>query len=122
MTHDQLQYRSFWWLWNNYPEYRQLFWGTFNDIKQTEKILGPIGEKRRQVILSKMKSLGMVKGILDFMFFYDHVLYVIDFKVGNDRLSKEQKAHIAQIESQGGKAYTCSTEKEFQEIIHKIIL
>jgi hypothetical protein len=120
-SHDRLQYDSFTWLWNNYPHLRQLFWGTFNDLKQVEKIIGNIKDKRR-IILSNMKSLGMVKGVLDFMFYYKGVLHVIDFKVGNDRLSPEQKTFIAQIESQGGKGYEVRTLEEFKSIIEKIIL
>lgn len=119
-SHDFLQYTCFTWLWNEHPELRQLFWGTFNDIKQVEKITGNLKEKRR-IILSHMKSLGMVKGVLDFMFYYGGVLHVIDFKVGADRLSKEQKTFIAQIESQGGKGYEVRTIEEFKNIIDEII-
>jgi formylmethanofuran dehydrogenase subunit B len=98
-----------------------LFFSTFNDLKQVEKIIGNIKDKRR-IILSNMKSLGMVKGVLDFMFYYKGVLHVIDFKVGNDRLSPKQKTFIAQIESQGGKGYEVRTIEEFKSIIEKIIL
>lgn len=121
MTHDKLQYNCFTWLWNNHQELRQLFWGTFNDIKQVEKIIGSVGNKR-QIILSHMKSLGMVKGILDFMFYYKGVLHVMDFKVGKDKLSKEQKTFITQVESQGGKGYEVRSFEEFQKIILNIIL
>lgn len=69
-----------------------------------------------------MKSLGMVKGVLDFVFFYKGALYVIDFKVGSDRLSPEQKDHSAKVKEQGGWAYECSTLEDFQKIINDIIL
>lgn len=126
MTHDKLQYECFVWLWNNYPNLRQLFWGTFNDIKQVEKIVGAImkikfSQTIRRIILSNMKSLGMVKGVLDFMFYYDGVLHVMDFKVGNDRLSPEQKEFIKQIETQGGKGYEIRSLDEFKQIIICII-
>lgn len=120
MNHDKLQYSCFTWLWNSHPELRQLFWGTFNDIKQVEKIIGNVGNKR-QIILSHMKSLGMVKGILDFMFYHKGVLHVIDFKVGTDKLSPEQKSFIKQIESQGGKGYEVRTIEEFQNIINGLL-
>lgn len=120
MSHDKLQYMCFTWLWNEHPELRQLFFGTFNDIKQVEKITGNLKEKRK-IILSHMKSLGMVKGVLDFMFYFCGVLHVIDFKVGSDKLSKEQKTFIAQIESQGGKGYEVRSLDEFKKIIYDII-
>lgn len=121
MTHDRLQFEAFCWFWNTRPEMRQLFWSTFNDLKQVEKIIGNIGNEKRRIILSHMKSLGMVKGVLDFMFYYQGVLHVIDFKVGDDKLSKEQKTFIKQIESQGGKGYEIRTLEEFKSLIEKII-
>ena len=119
-THDRLQYECFNWMWNEHPELRQLFFGTFNDIKQVEKITGNLKDKRR-IILSHMKSLGMVKGVLDFIFYYKKVLHVIDFKVGTDSLSKEQKTFIEQIEDQGGKGYEVRSLDEFKKIIYGII-
>ena len=68
-----------------------------------------------------MKSLGMVKGVLDFIFYYKKVLHVIDFKVGTDSLSKEQKTFIEQIEDQGGKGYEVRSLDEFKKIIYGII-
>lgn len=121
MTHDALQYQCFTWMWNEYPMHRKLFWGTFNDIKQVEKILGNVGNDKRRIILSKMKSLGMVKGILDFMFYYKSVLYVMDFKVGNDSLSKDQKEFIRQVVDNGGKAYEIREVEQFQDIIKGVL-
>ena len=121
MTHDQLHGLCFRWFWNAYPELRRLFWGNFNDIKQVEKIIGNVGNKKRMIVLSLMKGLGMVKGVVDFTFYYSGVLYAIDFKVGNDRLSKEQKEHIERIEAQGGVGKEIRTLEEFQEFIKGVI-
>lgn len=120
LTHDALQADCHLFLWNNYPELRQLFFGTFNDIKVVEKILGPVG-RARQIILSKMKTLGMVKGILDYQFYYKGVLYIIDFKVGNDHLSPEQKLTIERVEAQGGKGYEIRSLEQFQKTIEDIL-
>jgi len=122
MTHDRLQFECFSWMWNEHQELRRLFWCTFNDIKQVEKITKNIGNKTRQIILSNMKSLGMVKGVLDFVFFYKGALHVIDFKVGGDKLSPEQKDHSTKVKQQGGQAYECSTLEDFQKIINNIVL
>lgn len=124
--HDKLQYQCFMYLWNERPELRYLFWSTFNDIKLVEKLLGAmmgvkLTSKVRMAILSTMKTLGMVKGILDFMFYYKNVLYVMDFKVGADRLSKEQNAFIKAIEEQGGVGMEIRSLEKFKEITDKII-
>lgn len=121
LTHDQLQFRCFWHLHNNHPELRKLFWGTFNDIKTVESILGNIGNRLRMIILSKMKSLGMVKGVVDFMFYYAGCLHVMDFKIDGDRLTKEQKEHMAQVIDQGGKAYEIRSLEQFIDVIERIL-
>lgn len=121
MTHDQLQYSCFSWLWNEHPELRKTFWGSFSDIKQVEAIIGNIGNDKRRIILSKMKSLGMVKGILDFVFYHKSVLYVMDFKVGSDRLSEDQLEFIRMIELNGGKGYEVKSLEGFKSLINGII-
>lgn len=121
MTHDKLQQSCFVWLWNNEQPLRRLFWSTFNDIKQVEKIIGNIGNKKRSIVLSHMKSLGMVKGVVDFMFYFSGALYIMDFKVKGDRLSNEQRAFIKAIEGQGGKFYEIESLEQFKKIIYEII-
>ena len=121
LKHDQLQNACHIWMWNNHPELRQLFSGTFNDIKTVEKRLGPLPSRVRIIILSKMKSLGMAKGILDYQFYYAGVFHILDFKVGKDKLSPEQKLTIKRVEEQGGKGYEIRSLEQFQLIIKKII-
>lgn len=121
LSHDGLQFLCFRWLWNNYPELRYLFWGTFNDVKQVEKIIGPMSPRQRMVILSKMKSLGLVKGVLDFMFYYDKKLYVMDFKIGSDKLSKEQLEFIDKIKKQGGEGYEVRSLEQFKNLLQNIL-
>jgi hypothetical protein len=45
----------------------------------------------------------------------------MDFKVGPDKLSPEQKTFIKQIESQGGKGYEIRSLEQFKEIIICIV-
>lgn len=125
-NHDRLHMDCFMWLWNNFPELRMTHWGIFNDIKIPEKIIGAMLKVRltsrvRAAVLSMMKSLGMVKGVLDFMFYHNGVLHVMDFKVKNDRLKPEQLKFIAQIEAQGGKGYEIRSLEQFQGIINNIL-
>lgn len=121
MTHDKLQQSCFVWLWNNEQQLRRLFWSTFNDIKQVEKIIGNIGNRKRSIVLSHMKSLGMVKGVVDFMFYFSGVLYIFDFKVEGDRLSKEQKEFIEAVEKQDGKFFEIRSLEQFKKTIYEII-
>lgn len=68
-----------------------------------------------------MKSLGLVKGVLDFEFYYAGTLYVFDFKVGKDKLSKEQKEYIKAIEKQEGQGFEIRSLEEFKARIMWII-
>lgn len=126
MSHDQLQSACFVWLWNTRPDLRGTFWGTFNDIKQVEKLIGALmkiklSDTVRRAILSKMKGLGMVKGLVDFIFYYKGVLYVMDFKIGPDKLSPEQKDFIKAIETQGGRGMEIRDLEQFKNIIYEVV-
>lgn len=127
MSHDKLQSECHVWMWNNYPELRYLFHSNFNDIKIVEKIIGgimrvKISSRARMAAISAMKSLGMVKGVMDWQFYYNNTLYVIDFKTGTDRLTKEQKQYRDAIIAQGGKFYEVRGVEEFKKIISEIIM
>ena len=71
--------------------------------------------------MARLKSMGHVKGVLDYEVYYKGCLHVFDFKVGKDKLSPEQKAHISAIESQGGKGYEIRSLEQFQKIIENIL-
>lgn len=113
--HNKLQQDCHVWLWNTYPELRHLSHGNINNLTSYT------GTKQDRVTMSKLKAIGLVKGVLDYQFYFKGVLHVFDFKIGNDRLSSEQKAYICQIEKQGGKGYEIRSLEKFQEIINAII-
>jgi len=71
--------------------------------------------------LVKLKSIGLVKGIMDLEFYYNKVLYVFDIKMPGDRLSKQQLEFIAAIEKQGGKGYEIRSFEEFKQLIEGIL-
>ena len=68
-----------------------------------------------------LKSIGLVKGVMDLEFYYKSVLHVFDIKIGNDSFTKEQKMYMSQIESQGGKGYIIKSFEKFQDIIKSIL-
>jgi hypothetical protein len=120
MTHDRLQFECHTWLWNRFPELRYLSHANFNDIKLVLNFV-KIPQKTQQIIGSRMKSLGMVKGVLDYQFLYQNKLYAFDFKVGDDKLSKEQKEFIKQLKNHGGEAYEVRSLEQFKLIILGIL-
>lgn len=147
MKHDQLQYQCHTWLWNEHPELRYLFHANFNnlsteDLGDTDKVKKikdlfdsgkPSLDKIKAIInfdfgttkatmkMARLKSIGLVRGVLDYEFFYNGQLYFFDFKVGNDKLSKSQLEFIRFTERQGAKCYEIRSLDQFQQIINAII-
>ena len=113
MNHGQLQAKIFTWMWNEYPELRYLCFSVTNNLTtETE-------DARRK--MGQLKSLGVVKGVLDLIFYYKGRMYAFDIKVGKDKLSTEQKEFIAAITKQGGYGCEIRSLEEFQEKIGRII-
>lgn len=113
MKHNTLQSSCHLWFWNEYPELRGLFHANFNNLTTETP------DARRQ--MSRLKSLGLVAGVLDYEFFYNGVLHVFDFKVGSDSLSDKQLDFIQKVEKHGGKAYEIRNFETFRSIILEII-
>lgn len=126
MTHDQLHSSAHLFMWNNYPELRGLFHTNFNDIKIIESTLRGITGfsigKARGSIISKLKSIGLVKGVFDHEFLYKGTMYFFDAKIPPDTLSDEQKQFKQINELHGAKCYTYTSLEEFKEIIEGIVL
>lgn len=108
--HEKLQRECFLWFWNKYPEHRYLMHGNINSHHKWNKI-----------DVSVLKGIGLVKGVLDLEFYYKGVLYVMDIKVGSDKLKWEQLEYIKQIEAHGGKGFEIRSVEQFKKIIKKII-
>lgn len=125
MTHDQLQSAAHLYLWNQYPELRQLFHSNFSDVKIVESVLrGTTGQSigsSRGIIISKMKAIGLVKGTFDQELFYHGQIYYFDAKLPTDRLSPEQLTFKEINERHGAICQTYSTVEEFMKIIETIL-
>lgn len=115
MTHDQLQAQCFLFLWNEHPELRYLCFSSMNNL--TTQL--PDKEARR--VMAIRKSLGMVKGVLDLIFYYRGRMYAFDIKVGKDKLKPEQLEFIAAIAAQGGYGCEIRSFEEFKSKIDEII-
>ncbi len=107
LSHDQLQAQCFLWHWTEYPEQRGLMHANNNNSRN--KIEG-----------NQKKALGVVKGVLDLEYFYASKLYFFDIKIGRDKLSDDQLAFIAKVESEGAKCYEIRSLEQFQEFIKSV--
>jgi hypothetical protein len=93
---------------NEYPETRGCFFAVTNNSEHAVR-----GASR--------KALGMVSGVSDTLFFWKGQLYCFEFKTEIGVKSPAQKKWQKIIESQGAIYYVVRSEKEFFEIIVRII-
>lgn len=64
-------------------------------------------KKRFSIFISQRKAVGVLSGVTDLVIYRNGILYMMDVKIGRDKLSDNQKLFIKAIERQGG---------EFREI------
>lgn len=125
MSHDQLQSAVHLWMWNQHPELRQLFHSNFSDIKIIESALrattGQSIGQARGIIISKLKAVGLVKGVFDHELLYKGQMYFFDTKIPPDHLSPEQITFKEINELHGAKCYTYTTLEEFQNMFYNIL-
>lgn len=92
-------------------------WHTPNELRPHP------GETQAKLSLriAQAKSIGMVPGVLDLVFYWKGCLHIFDIKLGTDRLSQQQNTFIDQVEKNGGKAYIISDFDEFCRIFTEIV-
>jgi len=98
--HDQLLANMHEWLWNEHPETRYMYHANFNNLPLALESMLPVSVKMR--LMSVIKHIGAVNGVMDAEFYWAGRMYAFDAKVGADRLSKEQLAFGAALLAQGG--------------------
>ena len=118
-SHERLQSESHLYLHNEHPELRGLFHANFNGLPLILERVIPLNVKLR--IMSTLKAVGLVKGILDYEFYYAGRLYMFDFKVGNDKLSKEQIECGKAIVANGGAFCEIRSLEQFKLEIENIL-
>lgn len=89
MTEDQLQAKCFQLTWNHFPELRRKFWAV------------PNGGHRDPITAKKLQATGVIPGVWDVHFFYRGTFFVVEFKVGNNQLSKPQNEWIQALADEG---------------------
>lgn len=137
LGHDAIQQKVFEYLWNNYPESRRCFWHTPNELTPDNYVQQAIAatkkscpswiicilkewQKRFLIKLSKRKSIGVLAGVTDLVFYWKGVLYMFDIKIGSDTLSDAQKAFILANKAQGGMFFEISSVDQGIDIINSI--
>lgn len=115
MTHEQLIAQCTQWFWNTFPEERRMLYAVNNNVSA--------GLSRQQQILegAKNKAKGVVAGVLDLCYIcFDGRSIYLDAKIGNDRLSDEQKDFCSKLDSRGILWFVFSTFEEFRNIINTL--
>ncbi len=123
MTHEQLINVCFLWHWNEFPEDRRMLYAVNNNI--SEGLLKFVPQGRREQVArqegAKNKSKGVVAGILDFCYIGYNSVCWLDGKVGDDKLSDEQKDFIKKCQDKGHLCFTFRSLEEFQKIMYSLI-
>ncbi len=116
--HDKLQQKCFVWLWNNYPETRRTFWHTPNEQRRYP------GETERHHIsrIVQAKSIGVLKGVVDLVWYWKGKLHCFDIKVGADSLSDDQRLFLQAIIAQGGTFTEVRSEDDFKVFVNATML
>jgi len=87
LSHDQLQAKCFQWAWNNYPQFRGLFWSNNNNAPM-------LSGQALKIALSRLKALGLVQGVADMSLVgLDGKFNAVEFKAGADKQSESQILH-----------------------------
>jgi len=118
-THEALFSQCHTYLWNEHPQTRLMAHANFNGLPLVLEKMLPLNLKLR--IMATLKAVGLVKGILDYELFFAGRLYMFDFKVGTDRLSKDQLAVGAALVAQGGAFCEIRSLEQFKDEVECIL-
>ena len=110
MSEDKLQAEFFQHVWNNYPQLRRCMWAV------------PNGGLRNKLEAFKLKATGTIAGVWDLHIFYKGKFYIIETKVGNNKLSDKQILWRDVMISQGAKAFVYYNMQEGMKIIDEILV
>lgn len=131
----QLQAQCFQWAWNTYPATRSLLFHVTNEVKpyaaETDKEAMARGcplqwkypgetSKALSIRIAKMKAAGLVPGVADLVFLWDHV-HVFELKVGRNRTSLEQDRFAESVRLHGHLYYEIRDFQTFRAVFSSIM-
>lgn len=117
--HERLQAQCHQYLWNEYPQTRGLAHANFNGLPLALEGKLPISLKIK--IMSTLKAVGLVRGVLYYELYWSGRLFCFDFKVGSDKLSKDQLEYGAKVVENGGSFMEIRSLESFQSEIESIL-
>lgn len=109
MSEDQLQAKFFQYVWNKHPELRYCIWAV------------PNGGYRNKLEAAKLKATGMLAGVWDLHIFYRGKFYIIETKVGHNKLSDKQIKWRDVMLRHGAQAFVYYTFEDGVKIIEEIL-
>lgn len=109
MTEDRLQQECFRWWNNTYPMYRGLLFHV------------PNGGSRNAREGAKFKTMGVVKGVSDFIFLWSGDAFFIELKVKGGCQSQDQKHWEALVKGERFDYFVVWNFTDFKDLITKII-
>jgi len=109
ISEDRLTQECYLWFHNEFPSLRGLLFHV------------PNGGARNAREGAKFKSMGVWKGVADFLFMYQSTTIAIELKTSVGFLSKEQKAWRDKIGTQGFEYKVVRSLEEFKNCIKEII-
>lgn len=110
MTEEQLQAECYRWFWNKFIEERQMLFHVDNNSYN-----GIIGNRK--------KSLGVVKGISDFIFILPNGRTAfIEMKTEKGYQKPEQREFMHKVCERGHEYYICRSVDQFKTLILKLLL
>jgi len=118
-THEALFSQCHTYLWNEHPQTRLMAHANFNGLPLVLEKMLPLNLKLR--IMATLKAVGLVKGVLDYEWYNNGRLFAFDFKVGNDRLSKEQLEYIRVLTLNGGAGTEIRSLEQFKAEVECIL-
>ena len=110
MSEDRLTQECYLWFHNTYPSLRGLLFHV------------PNGGRRFGFEASKFKTMGVWKGVADFLFVFNGNILGIELKTAKGVQSPSQKEWEAQFVMKGGGSYYIArTLQEFQYIVNQTL-
>lgn len=107
-TESKLQQDCFVWFWNEFPNLRRTLFHV------------PNGGQRGRVAGNRMKSIGVVAGVPDFVFLHAGQCHFIELKTDSGLISGKQKEIHFIFAKQGFKVNVIRSFDEFTKLIHDV--
>jgi len=108
MSEDRLQQECYMFFHNNYPKLRGLLFHV------------PNGGSRNAREGAKFKTMGVIRGVSDFLFIYQSNLYAIELKTPSGRQSREQLDWQELVTKEGVVYVVVRSLDDFKKLIERI--